>query len=94
MKAASPHDVAGRDASAGAVSQVGMFNTSFLFASLLWGSIGLGYFIYGRKQQSWVATIGGLLMMIASYFTGSVLVMSLICLLLMVAVFYLLRQGY
>ena len=35
-----------------------MFNAHFLFASLIWGSIGLGYFIYGKKQGSWVPNGG------------------------------------
>jgi hypothetical protein len=29
-----------------------MFSASSLFASLVWGSIGVGYFIYGKKQQA------------------------------------------
>jgi len=36
----------------------------------------------------------GLLMMVASYFAGSAWLMSLICLALMAAVYFLLRQGY
>ena len=56
-----------------------MLNTSFLFASLLWGSVGLGYFIYGKKQQLGIPMAGGVVMMAASYFAASVLVMSLIC---------------
>jgi hypothetical protein len=39
-----------------------MFNASFLFASLVWGSIGVGYCIYGKKQQSFPAMLGGILM--------------------------------
>ena len=37
-----------------ALSQSSLFKASF-FASLIWGSIGMGYFIYGKKQQSWEA---------------------------------------
>jgi lipid-A-disaccharide synthase-like uncharacterized protein len=54
-----------------------MFGVSFLFASLLWGSVGLGYFIYGKKQQSVSPMVGGILMMIVSYFIASALLMSL-----------------
>ena len=36
----------------------------------------------------------GLLMMVASYFAGSAWLMSLICLALTAAVYFLLRQGY
>ncbi len=39
-----------------------MFTSSFLFASLIWGSIGVGYFMYGKRQQSWIAMVGGLVM--------------------------------
>ena len=71
-----------------------LFDPSFLFASLIWGSIGVGYFVYGKKQQSIVALIGGVLMVTASYFVGSALLMSVICLGLMAAVYFLLRNGY
>ena len=71
-----------------------MFNANFLFASLIWGSVGFGYFIYGKKQASWTAMIGGVLMMTASYFVGSALLMSLVCLALMVGVYVLSKQGY
>ena len=71
-----------------------MFNTHFLFASLIWGSVGVGYFIYGKRQSSWVPMVGGVLMIAASYFTGSALVMSLICIGLIVAMYVLLKRGY
>ena len=71
-----------------------MFNTNFLFASLIWGSIGAGYFIYGKKQQAMVPMIGGVLMIGASYFVSSALLMSLICIGLIVVVYFLVKQGY
>jgi hypothetical protein len=77
-----------------AINDVDLFNPSFLFASLLWGSIGVGYFIYGKKQQSLPAMVGGILMIVVSYFVGSALLMSLISILLIVAVYVLLKRGY
>ena len=71
-----------------------MFNSTVLFASLIWGSVGLGYFIYGKRQHSWVPMVAGILMIAASYFTGSILFMTLICLGLMAGVFVLLKNGY
>ena len=71
-----------------------MFNANFLFASLVWGSVGFGYFIYGKKQTSWPAMVGGIIMMASSYFVGSALLMSLICVILIVAIYFLLKQGY
>jgi len=71
-----------------------LFSASFLFASLVWGSVGFGYFIYGKKQSSWPPMIGGIVMIACSYFIGSALLMSLISLALMAAVYFFLRQGY
>ena len=71
-----------------------MFNASFLFASLLWGSIGFGYFIYGKKQQSFSPMVGGILMTIVSYFIGSALLMSLFCLGIAGGVYFLVKRGY
>jgi hypothetical protein len=51
---------------------------SFLFASLIWGSIGIGYFVYGKRQQSLAPMIGGILMVAVSYFCTTALVMSLL----------------
>ena len=71
-----------------------MFSTSFLFASLVWGSVGVGYFIYGKRQGSWAPMVAGVLMVAVSYFVASAALMSLICLATMAAVYFLLRQGY
>lgn len=71
-----------------------ILNTNFLFASLVWGSVGLGYFIYGKKQSSWAPMVGGIVMMALSYFVSSALLMSLACLGLMAAVYFLLKYGY
>jgi hypothetical protein len=71
-----------------------MFHANALFASLLWGSVGVGYFIYGKKQSSWVPMVGGLLMIVVSFFAGSALLMSLICLTLIMLTCVLLKRGY
>ncbi len=70
-----------------------MFDTGFLFASLIWGSVGLGYFIFGKKERSWPPMMGGVLMMAASYFAGALWVMSLVCLALIAGVYVLLKRG-
>ena len=71
-----------------------LLDANFLFASLIWGSVGLAYFVYGKRAQSWVPMLGGALMILASYFIGSALIMSLVCLALILVVYVLLRQGY
>ena len=71
-----------------------LFDTKFLFASLLWGSIGVGYWIYGKKQQAMIPMIGGVIMIGVSYLVSSWLLMSLICVALMVTVYQLMKRGY
>jgi hypothetical protein len=71
-----------------------LFDTSFLLASLLWGSIGVGYFIYGKKQGNMVSLGGGVVMIGVSYVVSSWLLMSLLCLALMGAVYWLVKHGY
>jgi hypothetical protein len=73
---------------------VNLFKPSFLFASLFWGSVGVGYFIYGRKQQALSALVGGIVMIAVSCLVSSALLMSLICILLIVAVRLLLKRDY
>jgi hypothetical protein len=69
-------------------------NTSFLFASLLWGSVGGGYWIYGKKQREMMPMIGGVAMIAVSYFVTSWLLMTLLCGALMVAVYLLVKRGF
>jgi len=69
------------------------FDSSFLFASLLWGSIGVGYWIYGKKQREMMPMIGGAAMIAISYLVSSWLLMSLLGLALMVAVYLLVKRG-
>ncbi|HLH55051.1 MAG TPA: hypothetical protein VKY92_15690 [Verrucomicrobiae bacterium] len=71
-----------------------MFDASFLFASLVWGSVGFGYFIFGKKQASWPAMVGGVVMMGASYVVGSALLLSLLCVAAIAAVYFLIKRGY
>jgi hypothetical protein len=71
-----------------------MFNTSTLFASLLWGSVGVGYWIYGKKQQSLAAMVGGILMVVVSYFAGSALVMSVLALGIAAGVYFMIKRGF
>ena len=71
-----------------------MFSASSLFASLLWGSIGVGYFIYGKKQQAFSAMGGGILMMVGSYFISSALLMSVVSLGIVGVVYWLAKRGY
>jgi hypothetical protein len=54
-------------------------DSSFLFASLFWGLVGVGYWIYGKRQSSLPCMLGGVAMIAASYFARPWWVMSLLC---------------
>jgi len=43
-------------------------STSALLLSLLFGAIGSGYFLYGRKQQAVVPLLCGLVLIVMPYF--------------------------
>lgn len=69
-------------------------NEHYLWASFLWGTIAGGYLLFGWKQRSAIPLVGGAAMTAASFLISSTLLMSLACILVMVAVWWLLRQGY
>ena len=48
--------------------RMGDTTASSLFLGVLFGSIGLGFFIYGRKQRKVVPLLCGLVLMIVPYF--------------------------
>jgi hypothetical protein len=47
-------------------------NASILLWGLLFSSIGLGYFLYGRKQRAIVPLVCGVALMIYPYFVPNV----------------------
>ncbi|MEO6035134.1 MAG: hypothetical protein ABIQ35_07760 [Verrucomicrobiota bacterium] len=69
-------------------------NANTLVASLIWGSIGTGFFIYGKKQRSMIPLFGGIIMVGLSYFVASAFGMSVSCLVLLAVMYFLIRQGY
>lgn len=74
-----------------------MFNvsTSALLASVVWGGLGSGIFIYGWRQKSSIPLAGGVLMVGVSYFLfNSALYMSLASVLIIVVMYWLKRRGY
>lgn len=67
-------------------------NSNTLFASLLWGSVGVGFFIYGKRQREWIPIAGGVSLIAVSYLVSNWLWMSLASLALMAGIWILLRQ--
>jgi hypothetical protein len=50
-------------------------NTSSIFWGLLFGSIGLGFFLYGKKQQAVVPLFCGLGLMVFPYFVSNTILL-------------------
>ena len=71
-----------------------LFHTDLLLSSLVWGSLGAGCVIYGKKQTEAVPLIGGLALVAVSYFVSSALWMSLVNLLLVGGMVAAKKLGY
>ncbi len=50
--------------------------TANILWSLLFGSIGIGYFIYGKRQAHTVARYTGIALMIYPYFIGDTMILA------------------
>jgi len=62
---------------------------AWLFWGLMFGAIGLGFFIYGRKQKAAVPLVCGLSLMIIPYFVSNILVLVAIGITLIVACYFI-----
>jgi hypothetical protein len=60
-----------------------MYSEAMLLCSLLFSSIGLGYFVYGRKQGKKVVLYTGIALMLYPYLFSSVMTVVILGLLLM-----------
>ncbi|MEZ4526801.1 MAG: hypothetical protein R2941_12845 [Desulfobacterales bacterium] len=55
-------------------------NAGTLFAGVLFGSIGMAYMIYGKKQQKFMVILSGLALCAVPYFISNLCFLYLICL--------------
>jgi len=76
-----------------AFNQLSQLNQDYLLASCLWGAVASGYMIYGWKQRVLIPFLGGFAMLVVSCFAPA-LTMSAISIVIMFAVWWLLKQGY
>lgn len=53
-------------------------DTNSLMASLVFGMIGLGMFMYGKRAGSFVPLAAGLLLMVVPYFIPNLLAMVIV----------------
>jgi predicted membrane protein len=67
-----------------------MNDTSMLLWGVVFGSIGLGFFIYGRKQQAVVPLVAGIALFIVPYVIANLYLLLLVGIIL-VALPYFVR---
>jgi hypothetical protein len=66
-----------------------MDNTASIMWGVLFGSIGMGYLIYGRKQRRGIALLSGVVLCIFPYFVSNAFLMILIAFILMALPYFL-----
>ena len=70
-----------------------VFDLHYLYASLLWGTVGGGCLLYGKKQGAIPAFIAGAALILASLIP-SPLLMSVVSVLFLVGMVWGIRRGY
>lgn len=68
-------------------------NPDTLWASMVWGAVGSGFAIYGKKQSKAVPMAGGLAMIGSTYFCETALMMSAIGVGLTAGIWWLTKRG-
>ncbi|KYQ83212.1 MULTISPECIES: hypothetical protein [Acinetobacter] len=64
-------------------------NATQLFLGVIFSSIGLGYFLYGKKQKMTVPLVCGLVLMLFTYFIDSTAMISIIGIILSILPYFL-----
>ena len=70
-----------------------MGSSNTLIASLIWGSVGLGFAVYGKRQSAPVPLFGGIALVALSYFLNSALYMCLAGAGLVTGMVWLIKRG-
>ena len=65
-----------------------MDSTAVLLWGLLFGSIGFGFFLYGKKQKAVVPTIAGIALCVVPYFIANVYILVTVGVVLLAIPFF------
>lgn len=71
-----------------------MFDINFLLASMVWGTVGTGCLVYGKKQAAAPALVAGLALISLSWFIRSPLLLSVLSLLCLSGMVWATKRGY
>lgn len=77
------------------LTQLGPINldANYLFVSMIWSTVGMGYWIYGKKQRTAPPLFGGIALIAISWLINSWVWMSLAAIAIMVGVYYWARNS-
>ncbi|HJP46222.1 amino acid transport protein [Acinetobacter venetianus] len=64
-------------------------NATQLFLGVIFSSIGLGYFLYGKKQKMTIPLVCGLVLMLFTYFIDNTMIISVIGIVLSILPYFL-----
>ena len=70
-------------------SEVSVVDMTSLFLAVLFGSVGLGFFMYGRKQSAIVPLVCGVALMIYPYFVSNVILLVVVGVVLMAIPYFI-----
>lgn len=62
-------------------------NTTTIFLATIFGAIGMGYLVYGKKQQRIIALLSGVALCGIPYLISNALALSAVCVLLTILPF-------
>jgi len=66
-----------------------MDSSTSLLWGLLFGSIGMGYFVYGKRQRRGIALLSGIVLIVFPYFVSSWYLIILIGIVLMALPYFI-----
>lgn len=62
-------------------------NTTAIFLAAVFGAVGMGYLVYGKKQQNMMALLSGLGLCGIPYFISNALALTALCVFLIILPF-------
>ena len=65
-----------------------MFDTATMIWGVVFGSVGLGFFIYGTRQKAIVPLLSGIGLMSIPYFVSNIYLLLISCLILLVLPYF------
>ncbi len=69
------------------------FDTSYLLVSVLWGAVGSGFWIYGKKQRTAPPLFGGAALVAITFFITSAIWLSVASIAIIIGIYFWSRNS-